>query len=126
MSAHPGAHRVVFETWDSFWTGTSISGVSNAGRARASLIRRVIWILIFLVGMAVTAWALSSVVADYLTYPVTTSVFFQHKTTGVSDQYMCIVYTYTASVIMKMFCSISLLDRISGCHHLQPEQSRLR
>ena len=90
MSAHPGAHRVVFETWDSFWTGTSISGVSNAGRARASLIRRVIWILIFLVGMAVTAWALSSVVADYLTYPVTTSVFFQHKTTGVSDQYMYI------------------------------------
>ena len=98
MSAHPGgAHRVVFETWDSFWTETGISGVSNAGRARASLFRRVIWISIFLVGMAVTAWALSSVVADYLTYPVTTSVFFQHKTKGVSDHFTA------AAVILKMF-----------------------
>ena len=75
--------HVVWQTWDTFWSETSISGVSNAGRARGPL-RRLAWILIFVVGACFTYWTLNSVVADYRTYPVVTSVSFKHMTDGVS------------------------------------------
>ena len=78
--------QVVWATWDSFWQETSISGVSNAGKARSSLVRRLLWIWIFVAGVGFTAWSLSQVIQDYYTYPVVTTVTFENNDNGVGSR----------------------------------------
>ena len=70
---------VLWTTWDNFWQDTSISGVNNAGKARKSALRRIIWIVVFSLGLVGTIWALYTVYADYILYPVTTTITIQHK-----------------------------------------------
>ena len=47
--------NVIWQTWDRFWQETSINGVSNAGKARDSALRRVIWTVIFILGLVATS-----------------------------------------------------------------------
>ena len=91
--------HIVWQTWDTFWSETSISGVSNAGRARGPL-RRLTWILIFIVGAGFTYWTLESVVADYRSYPVVTSVSFEHMTDGVSRKCLYALLSFLDHVLL--------------------------
>ena len=50
-----------------------ISGLNNAGRTR-NVVRRFIWLVIFLVGLAFTLFSTIVVVLDMLEYPVDTTV----------------------------------------------------
>lgn len=64
---------VLWETWSSFWTRTSISGISNAGNARHT-IARVLWLGLTVVGLYFTTRDAVTVVQEYLKYPYTTQV----------------------------------------------------
>ena len=73
------AKSVLWETWDAFWQDTSIAGVNNAGKARKSLVRRYIWLLLFVLGMVATYFSLKIVIDEYVMYPVTTTITILHK-----------------------------------------------
>ena len=64
---------------------TSISGANNAGNARsAPYIRRIIWIIIFVLFFGLTCKGVYDIFVEYYEYPVTTSVFVEHQN-KVSD-----------------------------------------
>ncbi len=65
---------VAWHTWDKFWNSTGIAGVSNAGKAEHKSLRRVIWMIIFLVGCGFTIYGVWLVIADVLDYPVDTTI----------------------------------------------------
>ena len=65
---------ILWQTWDKFWQETSISGVSNAGKARSSKTRRLIWLVLFAVGSWITIDALYDVFVDWMSAPITTQV----------------------------------------------------
>ena len=62
-----------------FCQETSISGLSNAGIEGKSRIRKTLWVLIFLLGLAATAWTLFEVINSFLQYPTTTSITFSYR-----------------------------------------------
>ena len=66
--------QIIWKTWDTFWQETSIPGVVNAGKARTSILRRVIWLAIFGVMFYYSMDQVVNVIDDFLSYPVTTSV----------------------------------------------------
>ncbi|XP_042858754.1 uncharacterized protein LOC122244849, partial [Penaeus japonicus] len=70
---------VLKETWSSFWTRTSISGISNAGNAHHS-VARILWLGLTVVGLYFTTRDAVAVVQEYLKYPYTTQVNLLHKT----------------------------------------------
>ena len=74
-----GICSVLCKTWDDFWQRTSINGVSNAGNARTSKVRRVVWIIIFIFFFMCTIYGVTDVISDYLDYPVVTSVSVLHQ-----------------------------------------------
>ena len=69
---------VFWRTLDTFSKQTSISGISNAGIAR-SCFRRGCWLLIFAVFGIFTMYGFINVVHDYLEWPVTTSIYIEHR-----------------------------------------------
>ena len=72
------AANILGNTLDTFWKQTSISGVSNAGIAKSHL-RRGCWLLIFAVFGIFTMYGFINVVHDYLEWPVTTSIYIEHR-----------------------------------------------
>ena len=73
------SRSVVQKTLSHFCQETSISGISNAGKENISSIRKSIWFLIFLAGVAATIGALYKVFQTVLAYPTTTSTFLTYK-----------------------------------------------
>ena len=73
-----GLCRVLWDTWDEFWQKTNICGISNAGNARNSVVRRIIWIIIFCVSTGFTIWGVKDVIEEYREYPVDTLVAVKH------------------------------------------------
>ena len=78
------AKNVLWNTLDNFSKQTSISGISNAGISRSHF-RRVCWLLVFLIFGAFTFYAFQAVINDYLSWPVTTSIYIEHKNQVTSD-----------------------------------------
>ena len=74
-----GLGSVVWGTWDRFWQKTNICGINNAGNSRDSLLRRIVWIVIFCAFSIFTAYGVLKVVQDFLAYPVDTKVVVQHS-----------------------------------------------
>ena len=109
---------VLWNTWDNFWQDTSISGVNNAGKARKSALRRIIWIVVFSLGLAGTIWALYTVYADYILYPVTTTITIQHK-----DKVFKFLYQNNQCIHNSL--NIKIADKLSVSDSLQSEQSGL-
>ena len=68
-----GPARICTATWSGWWTKTSISGVSNAGNAK-HLSRRICWMVIFIVLLVLTIYAVIGVFATYIAYPVETAI----------------------------------------------------
>ena len=72
------ASTVLRQTLGTFSQQTSISGVSNAGIAN-SYFRKGCWLLIFTVFVIFTLHGFQDVVNDYIEYPVTTSIYVEHR-----------------------------------------------
>ena len=62
-----------------FLNTTSISGISNARNATASKSRTISWVVIFLVGLGFTLYAIIDLGNEILDYPVTTSITLEHS-----------------------------------------------
>ena len=69
---------VFWRTLDTFSKQTAISGISNAGIAR-SYFRKGCWLLIFAIFGIFTMYGFTNVVHDYLEWPVTTSIYIEHR-----------------------------------------------
>ena len=65
-------------SWQNAADNTSISGAANAVRSEHP-VRKACWVFIFIVCLAATVWSVWAVVADYLTYPVDTTITLQHQ-----------------------------------------------
>ncbi|ROT64632.1 hypothetical protein C7M84_017435 [Penaeus vannamei] len=70
--------RVVRDTWSTFWSGTSLAGVGNAGNAR-HLLPRVIWCILTVVAIYFTTKDTIAVIETYFEYPYTTQVSLEQK-----------------------------------------------
>ena len=57
-----GIWEIIWQSWDKFWQETNISGVNNAGKAKGSLFRRLIWITIFVIGFWATGTSIKFVI----------------------------------------------------------------
>ena len=66
-----------FQILAAFSKQTSISGLSNAGAAK-SYFRATCWFLLFACFVAFTVIGFRGVVNDFLSYPVTTSIYIEH------------------------------------------------
>ena len=133
--------KVVWVSWDNFWQETSIGALGNAGKARKSPLRRLIWIILFLVGLALTAFSLAAVLMDILTYPVDTSVTTDGSKTKASTmhwQHMIIIpqieriFSDQSSSVHLIWFADFPLDRlylfpgvVSCSYSLQPKQDWL-
>ena len=69
-----GPCRLLRQTVDAFWGGTSISGISNAGNKDNHSFRRTCWMIIFLVFTCLTFYGLWEVINEYMKYPVIASI----------------------------------------------------
>ena len=78
------ATNVISQTIANFSKQTSISGISNAGVSRSHF-RRVCWLLVFAIFGAFTFYAFQAVINDYLNWPVTTSIYIEHKNQVIDD-----------------------------------------
>ena len=77
--------NILGETIKKFSEQTNISGISNAGIANSNF-RRGCWLLIFAVFGYFTLYGFQDVVYDYLEYPVTTSIYIEHRNQVIEDQ----------------------------------------
>lgn len=68
----PSIGSALGSTWNRWWQETNINAICNAGRARISLARRAIWMIIFLVGMFFTIQGVVHLFVGYLSYPIVT------------------------------------------------------
>eukprot|EP00094_Tigriopus_californicus_P004881 TCALIF_04699-PA protein Name:"Similar to SCNN1A Amiloride-sensitive sodium channel subunit alpha (Cavia porcellus)" AED:0.34 eAED:0.34 QI:34/0.25/0.2/0.4/1/1/5/0/314 len=73
-----GLLRVIRETFLDFGRNTSIAGLNNAMKAK-SIIRSLIWLTLFSVGLYFTLVGIISVVKDYNQYPVVTKTELQQE-----------------------------------------------
>ena len=73
----PNPFNLLWKAWDAFWKRTSISGINNAGSS-ASGFRRWIWMVIFVLFIALTFTGLKDVIDEFWSYPVLTSVTVKH------------------------------------------------
>ena len=75
-----GLLGILWGTWDDFWQETSISGASNAGKAKGRpYIRRICWILIFGIFFGLTVFNVAKQFVEYYEYPVNYEVYVTHK-----------------------------------------------
>ena len=72
-----GLWAILVMSWRNCAENTSISGAANAARSRHPC-RRFWWSLVFLAMLAATIWAVYTVMADYLGYPVDTTITLKH------------------------------------------------
>lgn len=70
--------RIVGETLSAFGNDTSIAGLNNAAKSK-STVRKAYWVVIFSVLFYFTASGIVSVVDDFLSYPVVTSINLDNK-----------------------------------------------
>ena len=84
--------KVLWETWDRFWQGTSIGALGNAGRAQKSPLRCLLWMVVFLVGLGFTGFSLHSVLRDFWQFPVDTAVTIDASQSKESSLYMIIIF----------------------------------
>lgn len=70
--------NVLWLTWKEFYERTNISGASNAGIAKNPL-RKIIWMVVFIVGLAFTIQGVYVVIYKYLEFPVDTIIKLEHK-----------------------------------------------
>ena len=85
-----GLGHVVWITCKHFWEGTGVSGASNAGRARHHL-GRLLWFVVFVVGLLLTAFNMNEVFEYYHTYPTDTTI--KHSLSP-SVRLDCYLYEY--------------------------------
>ncbi|TRY68750.1 hypothetical protein TCAL_04699 [Tigriopus californicus] len=78
LTAIMGLLRVIRETFLDFGRNTSIAGLNNAMKAK-SIIRSLIWLTLFSVGLYFTLVGIISVVKDYNQYPVVTKTELQQE-----------------------------------------------
>ncbi len=69
-----GILLVLRRTWSNFTSSTGVSAASNAGRAGASLLGRVLWIGAFVLGLVLTLRNVLEVTNEYNEYPINTLV----------------------------------------------------
>ena len=69
---------MIWLIWDGFWKKTNIAGINNAGNSKASVLRRAIWIGIFLGFSVCTVDLVIGVIKEFFQYPVDTNVVVQH------------------------------------------------
>ena len=67
-----GLFSVVWRTLVDFGKECSIAGLNNAAKAK-SVLRSIVWLIIFIVGLGATLRGLILVVKEYYTYPVLTN-----------------------------------------------------
>ena len=75
----PTTHLFPCSAVQRFLNTTSISGISNARNATASKSRTISWVVIFLVGLGFTLYAIIDLGNEILDYPVTTSITLEHS-----------------------------------------------
>lgn len=73
-----GLIRVIRDTFLDFGRNTSIAGLNNAAKAK-SIIRSLIWLSLFTVGLYYTLMGIISVINDYHNYPVVTKTQLQQE-----------------------------------------------
>ena len=72
-----GLWAILVMSWRNCAENTSISGAANAARSRHPC-RRLWWSVVFLAMLGCTIWAVYTVMADYLGYPVDTTITLKH------------------------------------------------
>lgn len=77
-SPNGGIGSQIWLAWDGFWQRTNIVGINNAGNSRNSVLRRIIWVVIFCTFLLFTVWGVSGVIKEYFSYPVDTKVVVKH------------------------------------------------
>ena len=70
--------KILVLTWNEFWQETSIAGAANAGKAKG-LIRRAIWVLIFVGGACLTINSIHNVIWEYRMYRVNTEITMKRQ-----------------------------------------------
>ncbi len=75
-----GASSIAWRTSVDYMKRSSIAGLSHAANSR-SYVRSLYWLLVFVVGLALTVRSLANLVEEFLDYPVVTS---SHLTTKPS------------------------------------------
>lgn len=74
-----GLLRILWGTWDDFWQETSISGASNAGKAKGlPYIRRLCWMAIFGIFFGLTIFNVAKQFVEFYQYPVNYEVYVTH------------------------------------------------
>ncbi len=79
-AAAMGASSIAWRTSVDYMKRSSIAGLSHAANSR-SYVRSLYWLLVFVVGLALTVRSLANLVEEFLDYPVVTS---SHLTTKPS------------------------------------------
>ena len=75
-----GLCGTLWGTYNDFWQDTSISAVSNAGKAKTSpYIRRFVWLILFIFFFALTIKNVVDLTYEYRNYPVTYSVYVENE-----------------------------------------------
>ena len=75
-----GLCGTLWGTYNDFWQDTSISAVSNAGKAKTSpYIRRFVWLIIFIFFFALTIKNVVDLTYEYRNYPVTYSLYVENE-----------------------------------------------
>ena len=73
--------RVLNDLWrttDEFWKKTTISGLSNARKSNSGF-RRWVWMVMLAVFTVLTITGLKTVIDEFQSYPITTSVTVEHR-----------------------------------------------
>ena len=114
-----------------FWEETSITGISNAKKAKGSFLRRVIWIIAFLVFSCITITGVFEVVSEYLDYSTATSIAIIKENTVRGDIINQNVFVTNTMIIFffqpyrcvkrpKLFFNVS--GDVSRSNRMQSEQ----
>ena len=75
-----GLCGTLWGTYNDFWQDTSISAVSNAGKAKTSpYIRRFVWLILFIFFFGLTIKNVVDLTYEYRNYPVTYSVYVENE-----------------------------------------------
>ena len=102
-----------------------IVGLSHAGRTESG-IRRFIWVVIFLGGLTATLHSITSVVEDFLSYPVETTVAF-HTPPNVIKTYQRIYQVHKQSTDKLKIPTIFQIDfpSVTVCNQNRIDCSKL-
>ena len=102
--------QVIKRTWDEFLQETSIAGLANSGKSRNGFFRRLMWQLAFGIMFSASSYQIVKVIQDYLTYPITSTVFVKNDGRVWETLYLKLFnVTFYISIVNQYFSFLYVL-----------------